>query len=534
MKKNLLQYFRTCIIIQCALCISHLSFAQAPSIQWQKSYGGTDDDFATSVSQTSDGGYIVTGDVYSINGDVVGNHGGTAHLDAWVLKLDNIGNIQWKKCLGGSDRDVLNAVQQTADGGYILAGGSRSNDGDVTGHHGTNTYTDYWVVKLDSTGGIQWQKSLGGSDKDEAWSIQQTIDLGYIVAGWSWSGDGDVIGNHAGAGDYWVVKLDSTGIIQWQKALGGMYGDAAWSVKQTADRGYIISGESNSIDGNVTGNHGFEDLWVVKLDSAGGIQWKKCFGGSQSEAGKTIQQTSDGGYIIAAWTQSTDGDVTGLHGFDFDYWIVKIDSAGGIQWQKSLGGSGSDGAWCVQQTFDGGYVVGGFSSSNDGDVTGHHGTTTLGDYWIVKLDANGNIQWQKSLGGTTDDESYFLQQTVDGGFILVGGAQSNDGDVTGHHGTNQYNDFWIVKLDNASGISQSNVISLALTISPNPFTTEIKISGTEKGEVILYDITGKEVLRQKTFERETMINTEKISSGFYLLHYSDSKRVENLKVMKVN
>jgi len=398
---------------------------------WQKTLGGSGVDIATSVQQTADGGYIVAGTSGSNNGNVTGNHG---HYDYWIVKLNNAGIIQWQKSLGGSGDDYATSIQQTADGGYIVAGYSKSNNGDVTGNHSS---PDYWIVKLNNAGIIQWQKSLGGSGTDMATSIQQTADGGYIVAGYSNSNDGDVTGNH-GDHDYWIVKLNNAGIIQWQKSLGGSGYDCANSVQQTADGGYIVAGFSISNNGDVTGNHGI-DYWIVKLNNTGIIQWQRTLGGGGDDQANSVQQTADGGYIVAGLSRSNNGDVTGNHG-GADYWIVKLNNAGNIQWQKSLGGSGYDYATSIQQTADGGYIVAGNSNSNNGDVTGNHGGT---DYWIVKLNNAGIIQWQKSLGGSVHDYARSVQQTADGGYIVACTSGSNNGDVTGNHGST---DYWIVKL----------------------------------------------------------------------------------------
>ncbi|HYV93822.1 MAG TPA: aryl-sulfate sulfotransferase [Chitinophagales bacterium] len=302
--------------------------------------------------------------------------------------------IEWQKSLGGSANDYGNSIQQTTDGGYIVAGSTSSNDGDVSGNNGPG---DFWVVKLDGSGSLIWQKCLGGSGGEQAYSIQQTTDGGFIVAGSTQSNDGNVSGNHtvvyAPTVDYWVVKLDVDGNLIWQKCLGGFGDDRGQSVEQTSDGGYIVAGYSDSNDGDVSGNHGLEDYWIVKLDSDGNLVWQKALGGSSNEYLQSIQQTTDGGFIVAGRTASNDGDVSGNHGND-DYWIVRLDTAGEIVWQKCLGGSIDDGAHSIQQTIDGGFIVGGSSSSNDSDVTANHGG---GDDWIVKLDIVGNIVWQKSL-----------------------------------------------------------------------------------------------------------------------------------------
>ncbi len=483
--------FALAFFLFAAVCLAQ------PTIEWQKCLGGSDDDEAHSIQQTSDGGYIVAGYSWSNDGDVSGWHD---CRDYWVVKLNSSGDIECQKCLGGSDYDEAYSIQQTSDGGYIVAGYSSSNDGDVSGWHegydsdGNPTY-DYWVVKLNSVDDIVWQKCLGGSDYDKAHSIQQTSDGGFIVAGYSSSNDGDISGHHGSTGypyyDYWIVKLSSSGDIEWQRSLGGSARDEAYSVQQTSDGGFIVAGYSYSNDGDVSGNHGMPgspDYWVVKLNSTGDIVWQKCLGGSGYDEAASIQQTSDGGFIVAGYSYSNDGDVSGNHGRG-DYWVVKLDSAGTIVWQRSLGGSDEDWAASIQQTSDGGFIVAGWSDSNDGDVSGHHG---MMDYWVVKLNAAGDIVCQKSLGGSANDDATSIQQTSDGGFIVAGYSYSNDGDVSGY---NDWGDYWVVKLSPEEGISDDNngLQPLAYTISayPNPFNSScaITLSGINKGACSLVDGT---------------------------------------------
>ncbi len=354
--------------------------------------------------------------------------------------------IQWQKCLGGSFKDFGNAIQQNSNVvkavGYVVVGGAGSMDGQVSGGPGGG---DAWVVQLDNVGNIIWQKPLGGSAYDHAYAVRQTTDGGYVVAGETNSNDGDVTGSHGGV-DAWVVKLDAMGNISWQKALGGSDYDPAYAVRQTTEGGYIVAGSTLSNDGDVSGNHGNWDVWIVKLDDMGNILWQRALGGSQLDEAKAIQQTTDGGYVVAGLTQSNDGDVSGQHG-SVDAWVVKLDDSGSITWQKPLGGSNVDWAHAVQQTTDGGYVVAGASNSNDGDVSGNHGDY---DAWCVKLDAMGNITWQKALGGSDRDRAYAVQQTTDGGYVVAGEAHSNDGDVSGNHGAP---DLWAVKLDAMGNLS---------------------------------------------------------------------------------
>ena len=346
-------------------------------MEWQRPFGGMDYDEAKSIKQTSDGGYIVAG---------------VSSGDYWIVKLTNKGMVEWHRLLGGSGGEVASSITQTSDGGYIVAGACTSNDRDVTGHHEPLYNYDIWIVKLTNTGVIQWQKSLGGSESDGANSIIQTSDGGFIVAGSSESDDGDVTGHHRTSdssdhfnySDFWVVKLTSTGQIEWEKSLGGGYDDVAKSIIQTSEGGYIVAGSSESDDGEVTGHHGayrLADYWIVKLTNTGEIEWRKSLGGSGGEVANSIAQTSDGGYIVAGWSWSNDGDVSGIY-LHVNYWVVKLSNTGGIEWQKMLGGTGDDRANSIAQTSDGGYIVAGWSWSVDGNITEHRGAA---DFWIVKL-----------------------------------------------------------------------------------------------------------------------------------------------------
>lgn len=410
-----------------------ISFAQEDiDFQWEKSFGGSNLDNALCINNTIDGGYIIAGSVYSMDGDVTGNHGSA---DYWIVKTDQSGEIEWQRSYGGSYMDEANYIIQTSDGGYIIAGYSESNDGDVTGNHGNS---DYWVVKIDQTGEVEWQRCYGGSSYDNANCIRQTNDGGYIIAGYTYSNDGDVEINH-GSPDYWIIKINLSGDIQWQKTYGGSMWEEANNIQQTQDGGYIIAGSSDSDDGDAPDNHGYSDYWVVKINQSGEIQWQNCYGGTYSEYAHCIQQTIDGGYIISGSSDSDDGDVTENLGYD-DYWVVKIDQSGEIQWQKSYGGTLVERTYCIRQTIDGGYIIAGTTISDDGDITENKG---LYDVWIVKTNTDGDIQWQSTFGGSEFDMANDIIQTPDGAYVFAGYSSSDDGDISGNHGDS---DFWIVKL----------------------------------------------------------------------------------------
>jgi hypothetical protein len=343
-------------------------------LQWQKSYGGSGNDRANNCQATSDGGYIFVGYTASTDGHITNNHGKS---DYWVIKTDSVGNIVWQKTFGGSEDDWANSVIQTSDGGFIIAGSTESENGDVTGKHYGE---DAWIVKIDGSGTLQWQKCYGGNNYDRALDIKQTNDGGFILACESKSSNGDLT-LALGDEDVWIVKTNAQGTIEWQKSYGGSQMDYVRSICQTLDGGYIFASHTYSTSYNVVGNHGSYDIWIVKLTPSGDITWSKCFGGKWEEYVSEIHQTSDGGYIIAGQSNSITGNVTGNHGEE-DFWVVKIQETGSLQWQMSLGGTQSDYGYSIVETCTNGYAVLGYTSSDDGNVSGNKGA---GDYWLASI-----------------------------------------------------------------------------------------------------------------------------------------------------
>ncbi|GAB3497897.1 hypothetical protein GCM10027341_18680 [Spirosoma knui] len=405
--------------------------------------GGSALDIPNDIVATPDGGYVAVGRAQSTDGNVTGNHG---RADVWVVKVNSAGDLVWQKALGGSNGDDAYAVTTTSDGGFVIAGGTSSSDGDVTGDHST---TDYWIVKLNSTGGLVWQKTFGGSLNDVAQDIVSTPDGGFAVVGSSMSFDGDVTDNH-GYIDFWVLKLNSAGNLIWQKALGGSGYDRAYAITATADGGLVVTGSSDSDDGQVTGNHGLDDLWVAKLNASGNLVWQKSLGGTHFEEGNSLVVTSDGGIVIAGYSASEDGDLLGKR-WGADYWIVKLNSAGNLVWQKTYGGDDSDSAKDIKVTPDGGFVVIGTTNSSNGDITNPRGYF---DLWVLKLNESGNLVWQKSLGGSQAELAAGIVPTSNGEYVAAGYTASNDGDVTENQGTI---DYWIVKL----GVSTPTITEFA-------------------------------------------------------------------------
>ncbi|HEX4851439.1 MAG TPA: hypothetical protein VFV08_11565, partial [Puia sp.] len=440
------------------LTANNYLFAQTPEVEWQICYGTDNGDWAKSIQQTSDGGYIVAGtSVGGNNGDVTGHHGNPSVGDIWIVKIDGRGKIEWQKSLGGNDSEDGAFILQTADGGYLVAGSAASRSCELTGNHGG---LDFWVVKLNSKGDILWQKMYGGSQEDLALALSATTDGGFLIAGHTLSNDGDVKGNH-GDMDCWIIKIDATGNLLWQKCLGGSKGDQANSIQSTPDGGCIVAGWEYSNDGNVSGNHGGGDYWLVKLDQSGNIQWQKTYGGTALDEAWSVKATTDGGYIVAGFSGSYDGDVVGKRPSgpgDYDIWIVKVNSSGNIQWKKCYGGTANESGYCIQLTPDGGYVVAGSSSSSNYDLNCNSGNV---DAWIFKIDNVGNVQWQKSIGGNNRDEANFVQPLSDGTFIVAGYTTSPD--IGGYHtpgpGPTDINDYWVIKLN--------PTISPAVTLDPS-------------------------------------------------------------------
>jgi len=310
---------------------------------WFKHYGGTQVDQAHSIQQTSDGGYIVAGYTKSYT---YGNE------DLAIYKLLSSGNNVWFKHYGGTGDDCGQSIQQTSDGGYIVAGYTTSY---------TNGSNDFAIYKLDSNGDKVWFKHYGGTGIDAGYSIEQTSDGGYIVAGVTWS-------YSYGGSDFAIYKLDSNGNKTWFKHYGGIQSDWGYSIQQTSDGDYIVAGYTSSY------TNGLEDAAIYKLDSSGNKIWFKHYGGTSDDRAYSIQQTSDGGYIVAGYTASfTYGSA--------DFAIYKLNSSGNKVWFKHYGGTSGDSSRSIQQTSEGGYIVAGYTDSY---------TYGNSDFAIYKLDSDGN------------------------------------------------------------------------------------------------------------------------------------------------
>lgn len=436
----------------------------APNVEWQKSFGGTLYDEMRVVRQTTDGGYILGGTSGSnTNGNKTSVfYGGN---DYWVIKLDASGNKVWENTYGGSFSDQLWALQQTTDGGYILGGYS---DSPVTGNKTSEVKGDYdfWIVRIDSAGTVLWDKSYGGTSGDKLFALEQTSDGGFVLAGTSKSGiSADKASENFGSTDYWVIKVDSAGTLIWQQTFGGDSDDDCTSLCKAADGGFLIGGGSGSdISGNKTNvNYGSLDYWVVKVDSGGNQMWQTNYGGYGYDRLEKLQSTSDGGFVLAgtAYSPISGNKITGEEAQDF--WVIKLNAAGVRVWEKQIYSPGSDTCKTIIQTSDGGFLVGGMAGGFLGDERSAtwHGSD---DFWVAKLNASGQKTWDQSAGGSNIEELYSVQETSDGGFILGGLSYSG---ITGNKGSANFgvSDFWVVKLQGRQPI----VLTNAAAISGNQF-----------------------------------------------------------------
>lgn len=495
-------------------------YSQDPAIQWQNTIGGSDTDFMTAMEPTSDGGYILGGySTSNISGDKTENSNGA--IDMWIVKIDATGTIMWQNTIGGSGDDFLISLKQTSDGGYIVGSGSDSN---ISGDKNENSRggLDYWILKLNSNGDILWQKTYGGNMPEFDTYVVETADGGYFAGGYS---DSDVSGDKTdptnGQRDYWALKLDSNGAIVWQNGIGGSLVDRPQATFQTADGGYMIGGFSFSgISGDKTEiNQGSSDNWVVKLDNSGNVQWNKTFGGNDSDVLRDMIQTTDGGYLIGGYSKSNiSGDKTENSQGDYDYWILKLDDGGNLMWQNTIGGSGIDYPRDVKQLADGTYLIAGWSNSN---VSGDKTEVSNGgyDYWLVKLNASGEIISQNSIGGAGDESGTYIVPTGDGGFLMGCASDSN---ISGDKSENNegLDDYWIFKVTSAIlGVSQNN-FGPALSAYPNPTSGRFSINLGERFSettVTITDILGK-VVSINTYKNSQILNMElNAASGIYLV-----------------
>jgi M6 family metalloprotease-like protein len=445
-----------------------------PDTAWTRTFGGSNYEYGYCVRQTVDRGYIICGSTRSY---------GWGSVDVWLIKVDRGGNQQWIRTFGGTNAEEGHSVQQTADGGYIIAGNTYS--------FGAGS-SDAWLIKTDDMGYEQWNVTFGGSYEDLAYSVNQTADGGYIIAGYTKS-----YASYHYYSDAWLIKTDSLGNKQWHSAFGGNSTDVGRSAQQTADGGFIVAGYTYSYGA------GSSDAWLIKTDSMGNERWNHTFGGSSEDFANDVQQTVDGGYIMVGTTKTLYPDV----------WLIKTDIRGNRQWSRIFGGIGYNDAYSVQQTSDCGYIIAG---SRDTHSLSH------GDFLWIKTDWRGNQEWISTFGGNGYDNAQSIQQTTDGGYIIAG--------YTTSHGAGYY-DVCLIRVEGQipAAVDERNQYPSPTDFSlyplyPNPFnstaTLTFSLPWTSQISLIIYTIEGRKVAEVLDGQYQPGLhrigfNASDLSSGVY-------------------
>lgn len=380
-----------------------------PEEEWNKTFGGSADDVGTFISQTNDGGYIITGYTSSYGVDAPYSWIIKAQYrgDIWLIKTDSQGNRIWDRTFGGLGKDLGFCVQQTKDGGYIITGCKKFF---LIGNY------DVVLIKTDPEGNKEWEKTFGGPNEDVGFSVLQTTDGGYIIAGYTSFSEGKMV---------WLIKTDSKGNKEWERTIGRKDSEAA-SIQPTKEGGYVIAGYTTPFDAN-------KDVWLIKTNSAGNWEWFKNFGGPNKDVGMSAQETKDGGFIITGLTESFG---TGKG----DVWLIKTNSTGTLEWDKTFGGPDYDLGSSVQETRDGGYIITGYNTTSsrlDKNQSWLFSLAGLGRVYLIKTDSNGNKEWEKTFGGSRSDWGNSVLESRDGGYVIAG--------VTESYGAGKQ-DVWLIKV----------------------------------------------------------------------------------------
>ncbi|MCX6352359.1 MAG: T9SS type A sorting domain-containing protein [Bacteroidetes bacterium] len=480
--------------------------AQDTTTAWMRNYGGNKaDQFSTSVLATKDSGYIFLNSTNGTDSNVASIYG-SGDDDLWVVKTDKKGIIEWEKNYGCSVDDLPANILLTQDSCYLISGTVDKNDSDVTISKGGY---DIWLAKIDRNGKLLWEKSYGGSDIEQIFKIINTpFDSGYIFTGYTLSNNKDVKSNKGG-GDIWVVKLDKNGKILWQKTYGGSDYDEPNDIIQTPeDGGYLVCGRTRSADGDIKANIGDDDGFILKLDKKGGVIWEKNYGSNEADVLEAIIRMPDTSYILTGYKKYSFTLTSG------DLWVLKIKNKSTVVFDRKFGGSNSEGAHCIVATNDSGVLIGGWTESHDGDVTGAYNQySTVG--WILSVSKSGALKWQKIVGDTSKFSKTLLNSvavTLDNGFIFSGLNQTGINALALKLKGN--------KIITGMEERQIQAQNKELVIYPNPaqgiFT--LNLSTPQSGKIEITNTLGQSIYTQTIKEESTAtIDLSKQAKGVYIV-----------------
>jgi hypothetical protein len=489
----------------------------AQDVLWEKSLGGKHAEFLYDAQPTADYGFILAGSSLSDkSGDKeVSNLG---DLDYWIWKMKEDGSLDWQKSYGGNGSDQLISLKLTKDGGFLL-GGSSTSDSKIVGEKENlkkeNCFgnEDFWILKLNAKGDEEWQKTLGGLAQDYLVQVILTKDNGYLLAGSSASGlngNKETIGY--GALDYWLIKIDSKGKVEWQQSYGGTFNDELKSVIETYDGGFLIGGYSNSpFSGTkLEGSKGGNDFWVIKTDKDGNEEWQKVIGGRYDDQLSTVLQDKEHNYIIAGSTNDKD------NGKNKDMLVLKLDEKGEIIWKENYDFSDRDILSTIIKSNDDTYVIGGYIEKKS--KTGEKNN----NYILFKINHKGEKLWDNELKSQANDILRKVSETRDGGYLLSGTRKKKGS-----------SDFLIIKLKDKQKPPTEKINVEAFPNPAQSFTNVIINYEYSYGTATLYDLNGRMIKSEKIDGSRTIpIDLSGLPQGIYIIDIDTNIQKDGIKIMK--
>ena len=518
------------VFIYLFIYLSATLYSQEMVVDWDECFGGSNTWSIARALDVLSNGKMVTSITISENNDAYTNYHGNA--DEWVLILDSSGNIINDRCFGGSAEDVFQDIEVFENYIYFI-GYTQSTDGDVQSEP-VGGYVDLWVVKTDFELNIIWEKRYGSLGVQELHTAKITEEGGLVLLmDFFVSGGGDV-SEYYGNTDIWVCEIDADGDILWEKTLGNAWGTYAGSVLQTQDGKTIVLGEmdvwGDMVECQGHNNNGTRDIWIVGLDETGEILWQNCYGGSDWEVGFDIIE-DNGGYTFIGLTKSHNGDVSYNHGDEeqSDLWLVHIDDTGNLLWEKCFGGTDIDSGKQLYKTADNGYILFGTSESRDGDVNNVNCpyTNCFNNTWVLELDANREIIWNRTYGPQGWDsyhEMNAVKRTGERDFIIAGIIHDTDnhtGDVDCEpYPINSGKSAWIYHLFDTDTSGLLNLSNLSLKTYPNPAKNQLFINLPKhhhKVFIDIFDVFGNKTTQLKVYAQQIQVlwDCKDISSGIY-------------------